>query len=49
MSSISYFLTPDGELNHSLNEEEIKTAFESGQGLLWIDVTDIKEGDVKRG
>jgi magnesium transporter len=45
MSFKGYHLTPEDNLRVGLNEEEIQAAFESGEGLLWIDVAGITEGD----
>ncbi|MFC1909253.1 magnesium/cobalt transporter CorA [Chloroflexota bacterium] len=43
----AYYLTPDGTLQRDLNEEQIKAAYESGEGLLWVDITETKEEDGK--
>jgi len=47
MSAKAYFLSPAGDVKHGLSEEEIIASFESSQGLLWVDITDIGEADVK--
>ncbi len=39
----AYYLTPEGKLKQNLTEDEIKDAFESKKGLLWVDVTGITE------
>lgn len=41
----AYYLSPEGELRRDLNKEEIKTAFESKQGLLWVDILETTEED----
>lgn len=40
-----YYLTPEGELRRNLGEEEVRAAFESKQGLLWVDISDTTEED----
>ncbi|MDH5695206.1 MAG: magnesium/cobalt transporter CorA [Dehalococcoidia bacterium] len=41
----AYYLSPEGDLKHDLTAQEIKAAFESGQGLLWVDIAETTEGD----
>ncbi len=41
MSKKTFYLTPEGKLQHDLSEEEICAAYQSGEGLLWIDILDI--------
>jgi len=41
----AYYLTPDGKLQRDLTEKEIKKAFESKQGLLWVDFPEMTEQD----
>lgn len=41
----AYYLSPEGELQRDLGKEEIKTAFESKQGLLWVDILETSEED----
>ncbi|MCJ7605063.1 MAG: magnesium/cobalt transporter CorA [Dehalococcoidales bacterium] len=41
----SFYLAPDGSLKRDLSEAEIARAFESEQGLLWVDVPEINEDD----
>jgi len=43
----AYFLTKDGKLQHDPSEEQIKAASESGEGLLWVDITETTEEDGK--
>ena len=38
MAIKAYYLSPDGNLQQDLSEKEIRTAFKSGQGLLWVDI-----------
>jgi Mg2+ and Co2+ transporter CorA len=33
------YLTAEGDLRRDLSKEEVRAAYESGQGLLWVDVT----------
>jgi len=47
MSIKTYYLTPDGELQHDLTEDEIIKAHDSGQGLLWVDLPETTEEDGK--
>jgi len=41
----AYYLSPDGELRCDISEMEIKNAFKSKQGLLWVDVFETTEED----
>jgi len=41
----AYYLNPEGDLQRSLSEEDIRAAFESKQGLLWVDICDTAEED----
>jgi magnesium transporter len=41
----AYYLSPEGELKRDLSKEEIKTAFESKEGLLWVDILETTEED----
>lgn len=41
----SYYLSPEGVLQKNLSEGEIKDAFESKRGLLWVDITETTEED----
>jgi len=43
----AYYLSPEGELQRDLNEEGIGAAFESKQGLLWVDITETTEDDAQ--
>jgi len=43
----AYYLKPDGTLQRDLSEEQIKTAFESKEGLLWADIAETTEEDGK--
>ena len=47
MSFSAYYLDADGNLRTGLGEEEVQHAFESKQGLLWVDVSDTTEEDGK--
>ncbi len=37
MPFTAYYLSPEGKLQRDLTEKEIKAAFESKQGLLWVE------------
>ena len=41
----AYYLSPEGTLRKDLDEEESRAAFESKQGLLWVDITVTTEED----
>lgn len=43
----AYYLSPDGNLQRDLTEAEIKAAFESKQGLLWVDIVETSQEDGK--
>jgi len=40
-----YYLSPEGELKRQLSEPDIRAAFESKQGLLWVDICEATEED----
>jgi len=41
----AYYLGPGGDLRHGLSEEELRTAFQSKEGLLWVDICGVTEED----
>jgi len=41
----AYHLSPEGQLRVDLDEAETRAAFESNQGLLWVDVAETTEED----
>ncbi|MFC2021327.1 magnesium/cobalt transporter CorA [Chloroflexota bacterium] len=41
----AYYLVPDDTLKSDLSRDEVKAALESGQGLLWLDITETTEED----
>ena len=43
----AYYLTPTGELRSEIDEDQVKSAFESGEGLLWVDISDTTDEDGK--
>jgi magnesium transporter len=43
----AYYLAPAGELKCGISEAEVKAAFESRQGLLWVDIVETTEGDAE--
>ena len=45
MAYKAYYLGPDGELRCDLSEEEVRSAFASKEGLLWVDVSETTEDD----
>ncbi len=47
MPFTAYHLSSEGDLRRGLSEDETKAAFESRQGLLWVDITERTEEDRK--
>ena len=47
MPFTAYHLSSEGDLRRGLSEDGTKTAFESRQGLLWVDITEPTEEDSK--
>jgi len=47
MAFKAYYLNSKGELQRDLAEEEVRTVFDSKQGLLWVDITETSEDDGK--
>ena len=45
MSFKAYYLTPEGVLRRELTEQQVRAAFESKEGLLWVDVAETTEED----
>jgi len=43
----AYYLNQEGNLQRDLTEAEIKTAFESKKGLLWVDISETNQEDGK--
>ena len=41
----AYYLDATGEFHKDLNEEQIQTAYASGEGLLWVDISETTEED----
>ena len=41
----AYYLSPEGKLQRDLTESEIKTAFDSKKGLLWVDIVETNTED----
>lgn len=46
MTLTAYYLKPDGEVRQDLGEKEVREAFESKTGLLWVDVEDTSESEI---
>ena len=47
MTFKAYYLNSGGELQRNLAKEEVRTVFESKQGLLWVDIRETSEDDGK--
>ena len=47
MALKAYYLNSEGELQRDVAEKDVRTAFESKQGLLWVDITETSENDGK--
>lgn len=45
MPYVAYHLSAEGQLGRDLGEDEIRRAFESKQGLLWVDICDTTPDD----
>jgi magnesium transporter len=45
MPFTAYYLSPDGSFKRDLTEAEIKAAFDSKQGLLWVDIVETTPED----
>ena len=43
----AYYLSPEGDFRRDISEAEVRTAFESRKGLLWVDVTETTQEDGK--
>jgi magnesium transporter len=46
MPLTAFYSRPDGELSHDLSEEQVREAFESKTGLLWVDVEEMTDSDI---
>ncbi len=47
MSYTAYYLAPDSTLKRNLTEADVKAAFESKRGLLWVDISGTDQRDAK--
>ncbi|MDY6907777.1 MAG: magnesium/cobalt transporter CorA [Chloroflexota bacterium] len=47
MALAAYHLGADGTLTRDLSEDGVRAAFESGQGLLWIDICETTDEDAR--
>ena len=47
MSFTAHYLAPDSTLQKNLAEPEVKAAFESKRGLLWVDISSTDQRDAK--
>jgi magnesium transporter len=45
MAYSAYYLSPEGRLHQDLNQEEIRNAYNSKEGLLWIDISETTQED----
>ncbi|HEY31916.1 MAG TPA: magnesium/cobalt transporter CorA [Dehalococcoidia bacterium] len=45
MACKAYYLNPEGQLYQDISREEIKNAYESKEGLLWIDISETTQED----
>jgi magnesium transporter len=45
MSYRAYYLSPEGHLHQDLGKEDIRNAYQSKQGLLWIDICETTQED----
>ena len=43
MIQCALYLAPDGKLLDQLSTEQIKSFLATGEGLLWVDMEDVKE------
>ncbi|MFC1943156.1 magnesium/cobalt transporter CorA [Chloroflexota bacterium] len=39
MPFTAYYLAPDGELHRNLTEDQVRSSYDSGDGLLWVDIS----------
>ncbi|MFC2034100.1 magnesium/cobalt transporter CorA [Chloroflexota bacterium] len=46
MSFAAYYLDQNDTLKQEFNEKDVKRYFESRQGLLWVDITEINQEDI---
>ncbi|MFC2014381.1 magnesium/cobalt transporter CorA [Chloroflexota bacterium] len=45
MAFTAYYLAPNGELHINLTEEQVKSSYDSGEGLLWVDIVETANED----
>lgn len=45
MPFTAYFLAAEGELHRNLTENQVKSSLESGDGLLWVDISETTSED----
>jgi magnesium transporter len=45
MSFTAYYLTPDGDIRSGINEDQVKSSYKSGDGLLWVDISETTNED----
>jgi magnesium transporter len=47
MVQCAFYLAPDGKLLDQLSMEQIKNFLATGEGLLWVDIEDVTDGDAE--
>jgi len=47
MAFKAYYLSPDGYLHRDLSEKEVREAFQSNEGLLWVDICETTMEDAE--
>ncbi len=47
MIKSAFYLTPNGELLDQLDTEQIRNSLATGEGLLWVDMEDVMNGDAE--
>jgi magnesium transporter len=47
MIKSAFYLAPDGKLLDQLSMEQIKNFLATGEGLLWVDIEDVTDGDTE--
>jgi len=45
MAFIAYYLAPTGELQRDLTEDQVNNSYISGEGLLWVDISETTSED----
>ncbi|MFC1893408.1 magnesium/cobalt transporter CorA [Chloroflexota bacterium] len=45
MPFTAYYLTPGGDIRSGINEDEVNSSYKSGDGLLWVDISETTNED----